>query len=357
MDRRTLLKTILPASFLLSGCTSQSDKTSTPDTTRSTTTTGGKQNSPKTKTTYTATSTTAIQSAESTTEHRTTTTTQSTTEPETASTTQATTEQPPSTTQATTDEKTSNTVQSTTKTTDEPETTTKIQSKTKQSTNTPQSTTKQKTTKPTQSTTTQKITSSIRTTTTNTRSTPDHPSAKGVFDEPTQGPTPFSTDATLIVFEDPSCPNCVYFENNTYPKLKRNHIDSGTLSFVARTVPVVDKWGSHAIYALEATYARDEQAFWKLKAFYFNNQDQFDAGNVLSKTESFINYNTRLSGRKIIREARSKRYRKQVKEDYSVAKAANIPGTPTFFAFRSDKYVTKIVGRQSYSVFKNILGL
>ncbi|WP_227380407.1 DsbA family protein [Haladaptatus halobius] len=178
-----------------------------------------------------------------------------------------------------------------------------------------------------------------------------------MFDEPTRGPTPFSSDATLIAFEDPSCHNCVYFEQKIYPKLKRNHIDSGELSFVLRTIPVVEKWGARAIYALEATHARDEQAFWDLKAYYFSNQDQFNTGNVLSKTKSFIDYNTRLNGRAIVRDAKSKAYNKQVREDRSVAKAANVPGTPTFFAFRSEEYVTKIVGTQSYGIFKNILGL
>ncbi|WP_227357438.1 DsbA family protein [Haladaptatus salinisoli] len=178
-----------------------------------------------------------------------------------------------------------------------------------------------------------------------------------MFNEPTRGPTPFSSDATLIAFEDPSCHNCVDFEQKIYPRLKRNHIDSEELSFVLRTVPVVEEWGVRAIYALEATHARDEQAFWDLKEYYFSNQDQFNTGNVLSKTKLFIDYNTRLNGRAIVRDAKSKAYNKQVREDRSVAKAANIPGTPTFFAFRSEEYVTKIVGTQSYGIFKNILGL
>lgn len=223
-------------------------------------------------------------------------------------------------------------------------------------TSTTETTVEQETSSTSQSTTEQTTTTTQETTTT-TQSAPDHPSTSGIFDEPTRGPAPFSADATLITFEDPSCPNCVYFEENTYPKLKRNHIDSGELSFVLRTIPVVEQWGASAIYALEATHVRDEQAFWDLKSYYFSNQDKFDNENVLSKTKAFIDQETQLDGQEIIRDARSKAQKKQVQEDLSVAKSANLKGTPTFIAFRSGEYVTKIVGRQSYSIFKNVLGL
>ncbi|MFB9808094.1 DsbA family protein [Haladaptatus pallidirubidus] len=328
MNRRTLLKATLPAGLLLAGCTSQSDESETTSPSQISTTA-------TTTNTVSTIKTTRLQTQTPTTQR-----TESTIEPETTSTTQSTTEQEPTTT---------------TPSTTEPETTTTAPSTTEQTTSTTQSTTE-----PTTSTTpstTEQTTSTKRTTTTVAHSAPNHPSTKGIFDEPTRGPTPFSPDATLIAFEDPSCHNCVYFEEKTYPNLKRNHIDSGELSFVVRTIPVVEEWGTRAIYALEAAHARNEQAFWDLKAYYFSNQGQFNSRNVLSKTKSFIDYNTRLNGRVIVRDAKSKAYNKQVREDRSVAKTANVPGTPVFFAFRSEKYVTKIVGTQGYSIFKNVLGL
>jgi protein-disulfide isomerase len=287
MNRRTLLKTTLPAGLLLAGCTSQSDESDS--TTSSNTSTATTTVSTSTKTSTSS----QTQPTESTTKQETHSTTQSTTDHETTSTSPSTTEQ---------------------------------------------STTKQ-------------------TTTTAAHTKPDHPSASGIFDEPTRGPTPFSTDATLIAFEDPSCPNCVHFEEETYPKLKRNHIDSGELSFVLRTIPVIDEWGTRAIYALEATHIRDEQAFWDLKTYYFDNQDQFTSDNVFSKTEAFIDKETQLDGQDIVGDAQSKAQKTQVKEDLSVARATGLRGTPAFFAFRSGEYVTQIIGRQSYSIFKNVLGL
>ncbi|SIR73589.1 Thioredoxin [Haladaptatus litoreus] len=215
-------------------------------------------------------------------------------------------------------------------------------SETEEPTSTPETTT------PTQSTTTE---------TTTPRSTPDHPSTSGIFDEPTRGPTPFSADATLIIFDDPSCPNCLHFEQKTYPKLKRNYVDAGKLSLVYRSYPVLEEWGVRATYALEATYGRDEKSFWDLKEFYFDNQDSFTTNNVFSKTEQYINKNTSISGQAVVRDAQSKAQKAQIQEDLSIGGKADVRGTPTFFAFRSDEYVTDIVGRQSYSIFKNVLGL
>lgn len=360
MNRRTLLKTALPTSLLLAGCATQSDESDTPTSTQISTIKTTRLKPQTTQRTESTTQSTTKQETPSTTPsttetelpsttRSTTSTTESTTEPETPSTTESTTLQTTRTSQSTTETEPPSTTQSTTSTTEsttEPETS-----------STPPSTTKPEPPSTTQSTTPQTTTSTKQPTTTVSHSAPNHPSTKGVFNEPTRGPTPFSTDATLIAFEDPSCPTCVNFEKKTYPKLKRNYIDSGELSFVLRMIPIVDEWGARAIYALEAAYARDEQAFWDLKTYYFSKQDQFNSRNVFSKTKSFINYNTQLSGRAIVRDAKSKEHRKQVREDTSVAKAADVPGTPTFFAFRSDEYVTKIVGKQSYSIFKNVLGL
>ena len=151
-------------------------------------------------------------------------TTSSTTKPTTSSTTERTTSE--------------STSQQTTNSTTEPTTSKSTSQQTASST-----------TRHTTSTTKTQSTTERKTTTSST-STPDHPSTNGVFDEPTRGPKPFSEDATLIVFEDPSCPNCVHFEQETYPKLKRRYSDTGKLSIVFRTIPVVQPWGEQATYAL-----------------------------------------------------------------------------------------------------------
>lgn len=195
-----------------------------------------------------------------------------------------------------------------------------------------------------------------RKTTSTARSRPDHPSTKGIFDEPTRGPLPFSKDATLVVFEDPSCPNCVHFEESTYPKLKRKYADTGKLSIVFRTIPVIKPWAEEATYALESAFVRNKDAYWKLKSYYFSNQDNIDNNNILDRTKEFIDSDTSLNSQDVVQDVKSKAQETQVNEDLSTAKKAGLRGTPTCYAFRSDRYMTKVVGKQSYSVYKNILG-
>lgn len=302
MNRRTLLKKTVPLSLLLAGCSSKSDNSDGENPTNTSTALSSTVGSTKTTKWN---STTTVDNTHTQAQ----TTSRSTTDSTTKQTTSQTTEQ---TTSRTTKQTTSDT--------------------------TDQSTTQEKTT-------------------TNTPSPPDHPSASGIFDEPRRGPQPFSSDATLIVFEDPSCPNCVNFEQKTYPKLKRKYSDTGKLSIVFRTIPVIQPWGTQATYALESAYARHESAYWKLKSYYFDNQDQFSTNNIVSKTKDFVNQTTRVKGQDVVHDIHSKSQKRHVKEDLAVAKKAGIRGTPTSYAFRSDNYVTEIVGRQSYSVFENILGL
>ena len=303
MNRRAFIKKTVPISVLIAGCTSGSDDTENKKSTQTSTV--------STLTMSSTNATTRNPTSNATSQRR---TTSSTTKPTTSSTTERTTSK--STSQQTTSSTTKHTT-STTRT---------------------QSTTERKTT-------------------TSSSSTPDHPSTNGVFDEPRRGPKPFSKDATLIVFEDPSCPNCVHFEQKTYPKLKRKYSDTGKLSIIFRTIPVVQPWGEQATYALESTYIRQESAYWKLKSYYFDNQDQFSTDNVLSKTENYLDRATHVRGKDVVRDVQSKAQKSQVQEDLITAKKAGIRGTPTSIVFRERNYVTDVIGRQSYSVFKNILGL
>lgn len=220
-------------------------------------------------------------------------------------------------------------------------------------------TTTPQTTSTTESTTstTQRTTTTQQTTEEIPSSAPNHPSVDGLFNEPTQGPKPFTAKATMIAFEDPSCPSCVQFETNTYPKLKKNLIDSGELSFVYRSFPIVKPWGVKATYALDAVYARSESGFWDLKAYYFDNQDQFSSQNVMPKTKEFVDEDLGMSGQTIVAEVQSKKHKQQVREDMLAGKKSNIRGTPSFHLFRSGKHLTKVTGSQSYRVFKNALGL
>jgi protein-disulfide isomerase len=88
-----------------------------------------------------------------------------------------------------------------------------------------------------------------------------HPVGANLDAQPFLGPPPGDATATVVAFEDPSCPRCATFEQNTVPKIRSELVAPGDATFVVRTIPVVYPWGEPAIHALEATFARDADAF------------------------------------------------------------------------------------------------
>lgn len=185
----------------------------------------------------------------------------------------------------------------------------------------------------------------------------DHPAAANLDAQPSLGPDPFDAPATIIAFEDPSCTRCRAFEQNVVPKLQSD-IESGTLSFVVRTYPVIYPWGKPAVQALEATYARDEDAFWGLFHHYFETQPEFSTDNVLDRTATWLAANTDLDADAVVADAEAKKFDDAVQADLTAGDEAGANGiTPSLFLFRDGTYRTVARGSVSYDVIAGTLEL
>ncbi|WP_380677981.1 DsbA family protein [Salinigranum sp. GCM10025319] len=183
-----------------------------------------------------------------------------------------------------------------------------------------------------------------------------HPAAQGLDGQPTLGTA--EATATIIAFEDPSCPRCRAFERNTVPQLRSELVDTGQARFVARTYPVIYPWGEPAVHALEATFARSPEAFWGLFAHYFAEQDSFSTENVLARTEEWLAANTDLDGASVVADAEAEAYAEEVQADLDAGEAANVGRTtPTVFLFRDGEYVTRAGGSVSFDLISSALGL
>ena len=183
-----------------------------------------------------------------------------------------------------------------------------------------------------------------------------HPAAQGLDAQPTLGTA--DATATIIAFEDPSCPRCRAFERNTVPQLRSELVDTGQARFVARTYPVIYPWGEPAVHALEATFARSPEAFWGLFAYYFDEQDSFSTDNVLTRTEEWLAANTDLDGASVVADAEAGAYDEAVQADLDAGEAANVGRTtPTVFLFRDGEYVTRAGGSVSFDLISSALGL
>ena len=186
----------------------------------------------------------------------------------------------------------------------------------------------------------------------------NHAAGADLEAQPTLGPDPFEAEATIIAFEDPSCPRCAAFERNTVPKINSELVETGRGAFVFRGYPVIYPWGKPATQALEATYARDADAFWALAAHYFENQSSFGGDNVLDKTRTFIADNTEIDADAVVADAEAKAYDEQVQLDLDAGEQAGAGRTtPSVYLFKNGRYRTKAAGSVSYSVIKNALGV
>ena len=186
----------------------------------------------------------------------------------------------------------------------------------------------------------------------------NHPAAAGLEAQPALGPDPFEAEATIVAFEDPSCPRCAVFESQTVPQIREELIATGTASFVFRGYPVIYPWGEPATQALESTYARDADAHWALADHYFAEQSSFDESNVLDLTREFLAGETGLDAEAVVADAKAKAHDSEVQADLDAGMQAGAGRTtPTVFLFRDGEYRTKAAGSVSFSVIENALGL
>ena len=196
------------------------------------------------------------------------------------------------------------------------------------------------------------------TTTDDAGSLENHPAAAGLDSQPTKGPDPFEAEAVIIAFEDPSCPRCRAFEEQTVPRIESELVDSGRASFVFRGYPVIYPWGKPATQALESTFARDAGAHWALAGHYFAEQSSFDESNVLERTRTFLAAETDVDAEAVVADAESKAHDEAVQADLDAGMAAGAGGTtPTVFLFKDGEYRTKAAGSVSFSVVTNALEL
>ncbi|WP_338729580.1 thioredoxin domain-containing protein [Haladaptatus sp. DJG-WS-42] len=182
-----------------------------------------------------------------------------------------------------------------------------------------------------------------------------HPALGNVDVQPVLGSA--DQEALIVAYEDPSCSTCRRFEQNTLPELKAKHIDTGNVAFAFRVYPIIYPWGKPAVQALEATYARDEDAFWSLKDHYYADQPSFSEANVLEKTEQFLAAETDLDAAAVAQDARDKAYDDAVQLDLDSGKAAGASATPTFYLFLDGELQTSVQGAQDVRVFENALQL
>lgn len=175
-----------------------------------------------------------------------------------------------------------------------------------------------------------------------------------------------SVNATIYVveFSDYECPYCQASEGTNQevisrlkesdpsweapiPNVIEQYVNTGKVKLVFRNFPLhTDSKGA----ALAAYCANEQDKFWKY------HQDLFKNYNALTNTDLkkyAVDLNLNLN--QFNQCLDSKKYEKNVDADMSDGDALGVSGTPTFFIGNNEIGYEKIVGAQSFSVFKQII--
>lgn len=185
-----------------------------------------------------------------------------------------------------------------------------------------------------------------------------HPIGRGIDDRPHRGPGPTEAPATLVVLDDPSCPNCARFHRQTVEPLVADYAASGDLAVVSRPYPVIYPWGSDAAHALEATFDRDADAFWELLAYYFDAQNDLGSDDVYDRTRTWLEAETSLDAAAVVEDARAGTFQDRIDETIAAAADAGVGRTtPTSFAFLDGELQTTLTGSQSRTSVETVLQL
>ncbi|MWG34565.1 DsbA family protein [Halomarina oriensis] len=185
----------------------------------------------------------------------------------------------------------------------------------------------------------------------------DHPVGDGIDGQPTLGPAAGTAEATLVAFEDPSCPRCAAFHRDTVPRIRSELVDTGRATYVVRPYPIVYAWGEPATRALWATYERDAEAFWSLLDHYFTEQGSFDESNVVDRTRSWLDAETSVDVDAVVNAAEADGFPAPVQSNLDIGEAEGINGTPTVVMFRDGQYQSRATGSVSYDLITSALNL
>jgi protein-disulfide isomerase len=172
-----------------------------------------------------------------------------------------------------------------------------------------------------------------------------------------------NVNLNVIEFSDYECPFCQASEGTNLeiianlkqndpsweaaiPKVIEEYVNTGKVKLVFRQYPVhLDKNP-----ALAAKCAQEQNKFWEYHKKLFENYKAL-AITDLKKYAADLNLNLTQFNQCLD----SKKYQGNIQNDLNDGQGLGISGTPTFFIGNEEKGYEKIVGAESFSVFKEAI--
>ena len=189
--------------------------------------------------------------------------------------------------------------------------------------------------------------------TTETPSAPPPPAATVVSldDDPVLGNP--EAKIGLIEFSDYECPFCSRFHTQTFPQLKETYIDTGTVQYIFRDLPL-DFHTEAKSAAVAANCAGEQGAYWEMYELLYANQRRLGASLYLELAQQL-----KLNVKKFLACTKNPDAVKEVEADLAYGESVGAAATPSFFVGRveGDRLVDAqiIIGAQPFSVFTNAI--
>lgn len=136
---------------------------------------------------------------------------------------------------------------------------------------------------------------------------------------------------TLIEYAAPSCPHCARFDEDVFPLLKKNFIDTGKVYYVFRVFPIMP--ADAAVEAVaRACFPADK--YFKFIDLMFRNQDKWDPENGITDVRGGLLKVTRIAGlspAEVDACMSDKQAQKRINEvSQEAVKKFDLHGTPAF---------------------------
>lgn len=165
---------------------------------------------------------------------------------------------------------------------------------------------------------------------------------------------------TIYEYIDYKCPSCATFHQNAYKEIKNQYIDTNKVKFIVRMYPYI---GPDSGRSSRGAYCANEQgrfteyhdAVFNLmwQDYYKNNDYKYQIEDVLTEDRLISIISKQSVDLDKFKECiNSEEFNKLIDDDLLLAADDGIQGTPSFVIVSQ-----KIVGPQSYNIFKSIIDI
>ena len=138
---------------------------------------------------------------------------------------------------------------------------------------------------------------------------------------------------TMVFFEDYSCPACRAFEEDVFPRIKREYVEPGHLQVYALNFQFLGPDSVNAALAAECVHAQSESHYWEYKTYIYRAQGP--QGQPWASNERLLDLAQEGVPDIDLDELQAcmdeRRYEDDIQRDREIGSATGVQGTPSIF--------------------------